>query len=50
MNCITVRWWRWPKSVTVMRREGLPMVFTSSSAIPLSTFGGGELAVGEGFA
>lgn len=38
------------KSVTVLRREGFATVFTSGSAIPLSAFGGDDLAVDEIFA
>jgi Uma2 family endonuclease len=38
------------KSVTVIRREGTATVFAAGASIPLSAFGGAELAVDEIFA
>ena len=37
------------KSVTVIRREGIATVFTAGAGIPLTAFGGAELAVDEIF-
>lgn len=38
------------KSVSVVRSDGVVIVFAAGSAIPLASFGGGELAVDEIFA
>jgi Uma2 family endonuclease len=38
------------KSVTVIRREGTSTVFAAGASLPLSAFGGAELAVDEIFA
>jgi Uma2 family endonuclease len=38
------------KSVTVIRREGAATVFPAGTSVPLSAFGGAELAVDEIFA
>ena len=37
------------KTVTVVRSEGAAIVYTAGSSIPLSAFGGGEIAVDEIF-
>ena len=37
------------KSVSVVRREGAAVVYNPGDSIPLTAFGGGELAVGEIF-
>jgi Uma2 family endonuclease len=37
------------KSVSVVRREGAAIVYNPGDSIPLTAFGGGELAVGEIF-
>jgi Uma2 family endonuclease len=37
------------KSVSVVRSEGAAVVYNSGAAIPLASFGGGELAVDEIF-
>jgi Uma2 family endonuclease len=38
------------KSVTVVRRDGTPVVFEAGSTLSLAAFGGGELPVDEIFA
>jgi Uma2 family endonuclease len=38
------------KSVTVVRRDGIPVVFAMGSSLSLAAFGGGELRVDEIFA
>jgi len=38
------------KSVTVVRRDGTPVVFEAGATLSLAAFGGGELPVDEIFA
>jgi Uma2 family endonuclease len=53
LNDATVEFWivdTKRKSVTVVRRDGTPVVFEAGATLSLAAFGGGELAVDEIFA
>jgi Uma2 family endonuclease len=53
LNDVAVEFWivdPKQKSVTVVRRDGTPVVFSSGATLSLAAFGGGELPVDEIFA